>query len=345
MHNRRSGLDVDKLDYLARDAMSVLGASRPLPIDRLLGAARVAVRAEQHVLAFDEGVAGDVAETFALRARLHRQIYQQRAVLVAENLLVDLMAARDADAAPRLLDAARDADAAPRLLDAARDADAAPRLLDAARDADAFLALTDAAVLAPPPPGAGDGWRAAWQALHRRPWLARVPATAVLPTLPACRACGRATAVADVFCPACGETTANRTGALQEGLLVPPACGLTEGEATRAVATFGGAGAATAHARVYLADVHCGAVGEETDPHGRAWRVYGPLRGVVFCGRDGRVIRVSDASVHAPRVPHVRTAWCYLPAHASPEELRAAEDAFAAWARAVGGELAEDEDA
>ena len=141
VHNRRSGLDVDKLDYLARDAMSVLGASRPLPIDRLLGAARVAVRAEQHVLAFDEGVAGDVAETFALRARLHRQIYQQRAVLVAENLLVDLMAARDADAAPRLLDAARDADAAPRLLDAARDADAAPRLLDAARDADAFLAL------------------------------------------------------------------------------------------------------------------------------------------------------------------------------------------------------------
>ena len=105
--------------------------------------------------------------------------------------------------------------------------------------------------------------------------------------------------------------------------------------------TAAGAGAAQV-ARVYLADVHCGAAREETDPHGRTWRVYGPLGGVAFCGRDGRVLRVRDASVHAPGVPHVRTAWCYLPAPAAPAALAAAEAAAAAWARAVGGALAEE---
>ena len=41
VHSKISGIDVDKLDYLARDSLSVMGASRPIGIDRLINASRL----------------------------------------------------------------------------------------------------------------------------------------------------------------------------------------------------------------------------------------------------------------------------------------------------------------
>ena len=322
VHNRVSGIDVDKLDYLARDALAVFGAVQPFAWERVLGAARVVAHDGRYALAYDEGVAFEIAELYALRASLHRRVYQHRAVSVAEALLVDLMRALDTCLPP------------------------GARLVDAAQDVQAFVGLTDASVLHPlrawPPPSPQFAQaHEAHRALYHRPWLARVPATACLRTRPGCAACGARTNIEDAFCAACGASTRDRPALPTgdgDGLLVPPECALTEAEVTRAVRAALGRG----DARVHLIDVHCGAAVGVRDPHGRTWRDYDPLREVLFCARDGTsVLRMRPASFHVAEVRHVRTAHCYLPADATAAELQRARDGFAAWARTVG-EVAEE---
>ena len=317
VHNRVSGIDVDKLDYLARDALAVFGTVQPFAWERVLGAARVVAHDGRYALAYDEGVAFEIAELYALRASLHRRVYQHRAVSVAEALLVDLMRAMDA-CLPQ-----------------------GARLVDAAQDVHAFLSLTDASVL-----HSSHAWsphfakaREAHRALYRRPWLARVPATACLRTRPGCAACGARTDVEDAFCAECGASTHDRPALPDaQDLLVPPECALTEAEATRAVRAALG----REDVRVHLVDVHCGAAVGVRDPHGRTWRDYDPLREVLFCARDGTtVLRMRPTSFHVAEVRHVRTAHCYLPADATAEELSRARDGFVAWAATVG-EVAEE---
>lgn len=92
VHNQRHGIDVDKLDYLARDAQAVFGSVQLFNVDRIISASRL-VRCEDGTLSlsFDEKVAFELVEVYALRSRLHRQVYQHRSVLVVEELLKDVL--------------------------------------------------------------------------------------------------------------------------------------------------------------------------------------------------------------------------------------------------------------
>jgi HD superfamily phosphohydrolase len=286
VHNHTSGMDVDKLDYLARDALAVFGATRALDIERILRGVHLD---EDHRIVFDASVAPDLCEVYALRAKLHRQVYQHRTVVVVETLLKDTMRALGRS------------------------------LPCAAQDPELFLQLTDAKVLAMACAAAP----AEWKALHTRPWLRRVPGTAVLHTKPLCSKCASPTEIADKFCTTCGESTATRRGVdLGDGVLVPVECCITETGATQLLRTYFGL-----PVRVLIADVYHGATTTTKDPHGRVWRTYDALSRV----------RLRGAHVTAPAMPrHVRTAHCYLPADASDADVRTAHVAFAAWATTVG---------
>jgi HD superfamily phosphohydrolase len=304
VHNRGSGIDVDKLDYLARDALAVFGATRPLALDRLVAAARVV----DGVLAYDEKVAPEMAEVYALRARLHRHVYQHRAVAVVEHLLMALLASLD------------------------------DLTLETLHDPRAFARLTDAWALWFASPAAPRAV-AARAALHRRPWLTRLPVAAHLRTRPVCARCGASTEVHHAFCAQCGASTVDRPAAVVASssppvLLVPPECALTAAEATREVCRRAGRDDLVVH----LADVHCGVPTTVVDPHDRAWRDYDhPLAHLTFyCARDGRAVRLPPSAFGACAPRHERVAHAYLPPDASEAEVCAASLAFSEWAGEVG---------
>ena len=95
VHNQTNGIDVDKWDYLCRDALCAFGATRQLSLTRLIGSTRLVDKHHFFTIGFDENVAFEMAEMYALRARLHRQVYQLHGVILVESLLVDLMNAID----------------------------------------------------------------------------------------------------------------------------------------------------------------------------------------------------------------------------------------------------------
>ena len=311
VHNEPSGIDVDKLDYLIRDSLAVFGTTRAISVDRLINAARVVSHGGRWTLAYDECVAFDVAEIYMLRAKLHRQVYQHRAVVVVEDMIATLMRAVDACAPPGM------------------------RLADAIHSPARFATLTDADVLhrayttdpqlAPA--------LSAWEALFRRPWLTRVPVTACLRTRPSCAHCATPTDVADAFCRRCGQSTESRAAVMCDGVRVPPECAITSDEATQDLCAL----LRRDDVRVYVVDVYVGARGVVHDAHGHAWRDFDPLRHVVFCSRDGQAIRMRPSPYYMPAVRHVRTAHCYLPAGAAAEEVAEAARAFADGPRASAG--------
>lgn len=319
VHNKTCGIDVDRMSYLLLDAASVLGASHSIDLSRIIAGMRVVEHDNRVLLAFDEAIAFNIVELFTMRAKLHAKLYQYRTVKVVERLFLDLMATLDA-CLPE-----------------------GERLIDARHDPSKFVDLTDASVMNRPylTDATLAPARAAWGALFRRPWLVRVPVTACLRTTPGCAECGAATAIADRFCRQCGASTRTRASVgLADGLLVPPECTITPDEATRELRARLG----HEDARVFLTEVHVGSQVRTTDPHGRTWRDYDPLRNVVFCDRQGRkTLHLHDGALfHVPASCHVRTAHCYLPLGASDEAVAQATDAFREWATTVGDVLEEE---
>ena len=300
VHDRATGIDVDKLDYLVRDATAVFGAARAINVDRLIASMRVVEHHGQPRLAFEESVTLDVEEVYALRTRLHRQVYQHRAVKVAESLVLDLMHAIDGGLPE------------------------GERLVDAGRDPARFVALVDATVTEPRPFATAE--RAA---LFTRPWFRRLPLAVHLETRPRCAECTAPTRVQDRFCGACGSPTGGRDHRVRKGMRTPAAAVLSEREATGAMRAALG----RADVRVRISDVHHGVATGVPDPwDGVPWLCYDPLRTVLFCLRGG------DGVVHHPCPPcadanrHIRVAYCYLPLSASEEEVAAATAIFQRWA-------------
>jgi len=86
--NKRSGLDVDKWDYLNRDSVSTLGESSSggFDVTRLVSAIRVVKGPQRCVgeVAFEEKVALDLNRIFKLRSEMHQMVYQHRVAIVAE---------------------------------------------------------------------------------------------------------------------------------------------------------------------------------------------------------------------------------------------------------------------
>lgn len=307
VHNQKNGIDVDKWDYLCRDSFCVFGASNPLSLSRLVGAARL-VRQEHPVhgtvlvLGFDESVAFEMAEMYALRARLHRQLYQHHGVVLAEALLVDLMEAIDAVApSPEECFHAL------------------------ARNNARFVNFVDASILCHPLIGHA-AVAPAYEKLLNWAAVTRTRSTVVLHTLPLCTRCERETELTAAFCSHCGASTATREGrALASGVEVALSCLITDGDVTQRLRTA----LRCDDVRVSIRDVKCGKGVPVQDPHGRVWMDYDPLRCVVFVGKDSKPTRVDSVALHAPRYRHVRTALCHvLQPHASANRLRDVDRKF-----------------
>ena len=313
VHNEPSGIDVDKLDYLIRDSLAVFGTG-----ERSASTASSTRRASMLADVADARgdavrVAFSTSRELSVRDRLHRQVYQHRAVVVVEDMIATLMRAVDACALPG--SGSRTRSTRRPLRHAHRRRRAPPRVHDrpAARARPSRV-----------------------EALFRRPWLTRVPVTACLRTRPSSAHCATPTDVADAFCRRCGQSTESRAAVMCDGVRVPPECAITSDEATQDLC----ARLRRDDVRVYVVDVYVGAREVVHDAHGHAWRDFDPLRHVVFCSRDGQAIRMRPSPYYMPAVRHVRTAHCYLPAGAAAEEVAEAARAFADWAASVG-EVAE----
>ncbi|XP_078274936.1 deoxynucleoside triphosphate triphosphohydrolase SAMHD1-like [Rhinoraja longicauda] len=92
--NKRSGIDVDKWDYFARDCHH-LGIRNNFDFERFLKFARVCeVGKMKHICTRDKEV-GDMYNMFHTRHTLHRRAYQHRVVNVIENMIIEAMVLAD----------------------------------------------------------------------------------------------------------------------------------------------------------------------------------------------------------------------------------------------------------
>jgi len=92
--NKRSGLDVDKLDYLKRDLMYCKGVHINTDYNRLFDHAKVMEtpnNPNRSLIAFNRKVDSDILEIFKTRETNHRQIYQHRENQSAELLISDAL--------------------------------------------------------------------------------------------------------------------------------------------------------------------------------------------------------------------------------------------------------------
>ena len=89
IHDRRAGMDVDRLDYLARDSLFLFGATREVDLDRILAAARVEAGGRRVV--YDARAETALQTVQNLRSHLHLKVYQNRRVLAMERRVFDLL--------------------------------------------------------------------------------------------------------------------------------------------------------------------------------------------------------------------------------------------------------------
>ena len=310
VHSKISGIDVDKLDYLARDSLSVMGASRPIGIDRLINASRLLEVNGKFRLAFSEAVSFELAEVYSLRARLHQRLYQHHSVIVVESLLLELMQAIDT-VLPM-----------------------GSRIQDKALDCESFLDLTDDWITSLP--RILPGFTAACSILDKliqSPWYARTGSTVILKTLPSCLACQQETNIGDDFCSNCGESTSGRRREFIKGVSVPPEVLITSQSATELLQKKLGRTDVTVH----VLDIHCGSAVLRYDSEGTPWRYYDPLETTVFYNHSTHtLVSASSKGQHVPHQRHFRSARCYLPLTASTSDLKTVDEAFVSWGVTVG---------
>jgi HD superfamily phosphohydrolase len=88
--NLRNGIDVDKLDYLNRDAVS-FGLPAPLRIQRILRGMRIC----QGEIHFKASVTSDLLDVFYHRYRMHRYFYQHTTVVAIDRHVTAAMRSLD----------------------------------------------------------------------------------------------------------------------------------------------------------------------------------------------------------------------------------------------------------
>lgn len=92
--NKRSGLDVDKLDYFLRDSLGCYGrAALDVHIPRLLNACRVLCHEDEFQICFEEKMALSLGDIFNVRAKLHKHAYQHRVVKITDYMVSDVLSA------------------------------------------------------------------------------------------------------------------------------------------------------------------------------------------------------------------------------------------------------------
>ncbi|XP_072918223.1 deoxynucleoside triphosphate triphosphohydrolase SAMHD1-like [Hemitrygon akajei] len=92
--NKRTGIDVDKWDYFARDSYH-LGIPNNFDYQRILKYARVCEVDRMKVICFRDKVAGDLYNMFYTRNALHRRAYQHKVVNIIESMITEAMVLAD----------------------------------------------------------------------------------------------------------------------------------------------------------------------------------------------------------------------------------------------------------
>lgn len=116
--NKRSGIDVDKLDYFMRDSLCCYGrAAVDCHVPRLLAACKVICFENEYQICYEEKLALSLGDIFTLRAKLHKYAYQHRIVKVLDHMIADILDAADPyfhvrgkDGAPRRISESVDED-------------------------------------------------------------------------------------------------------------------------------------------------------------------------------------------------------------------------------------------
>jgi deoxynucleoside triphosphate triphosphohydrolase SAMHD1 len=94
--NKRSGIDVDKLDYFMRDSLCCYGrAAVDCHVPRLLAACKVLCFEDEYQICYEEKLALSLGDIFTLRAKLHKYAYQHRIVKVLDHMIADILEAAD----------------------------------------------------------------------------------------------------------------------------------------------------------------------------------------------------------------------------------------------------------
>lgn len=292
VHSTSHGIDVDKLDYLQRDNLCVFGRSNAFSMNRIL----TSVCVVDDRIAFEESVAFEICELYSLRARMHRQVYQHRAVLVVEGLLKEFVRAIDNETG---------------------------MIGEGVRDVRKYLALTEYSLLTPS--RFSDACDRQRVLLHERPWLVRIPLTVALNTRPRCGECHQPVGITDSACRHCGHVGPSLGVVQADGTMTAVESSLTPASLSRRLGV-----------EVYLSDVRFGPSSRRHDPHGRQWVTYDSLDVIPFCDKTGsRLVKVEDPSWRPDR-SHERVLHAYLPKTATLKETVGATQRIIEWADTVG---------
>jgi len=336
--NARSGVDVDKLDYLVRDAMSAFGSSKPPVFDiyRIINSSRVLRRSgprrdgseKPGEVCFQMKVLLDINEVYNMRTRLHQFVYQHRIANVAEGMITDVLKAAQAFTF--------------------RDSNGAlTQLADAVHDPAAFTTLTDSVLdmIAAHSAEGLDAARALMRRLKSRDFYRQVGDHVKLQMLPTCFECGAETEFAHRFCHWCGRKTTHRgrsnrsdpvtkvgpDGVAKTIWLAPDdkdgALGLTNEKAKEELLECCEPLLSEAERErvfVHIVDIAHGKKTTVPDPHDetKVWRTYDPVARVGFFNPkeaiDGDEPPIKDVprgqipGVFLPAAQHLRTLYCYL---------------------------------
>jgi hypothetical protein len=282
-----------------------------MDVMRIIRASSVCGTGGAAVIGYDECVAFEISDVFLLRAKLHRQLYQHRAVKVVEKMLIELMYAIDQTRGP------------------------GTKLREMAMAAESMAELTDSAVL--DMCNGDDGVRRSRDRLFQRPWYRPVDCFVRIHSSPCCAHCKKETRIADAFCGNCGKSTEDRPGVrAPDGVMAPPGASLTEREATEYVTGKLKEEGVEVFTLIHIIDIQVGKTLTVTDPHGHTWIDHDPLNKVTFFSRERYWIGLPESACHMPRVRHVRVAHCYVPVSVSQADYDAVSQAFREWGASVG---------
>uniref|UniRef100_A0A7S3NIT9 HD domain-containing protein n=1 Tax=Aureoumbra lagunensis TaxID=44058 RepID=A0A7S3NIT9_9STRA len=188
--NKRSGLDVDKFDYLLRDTFATMAQSKQIDISRIFAGSMVKKVNEKTQIIYEKKMLYDLYNVFGLRARLHRDVYQHRVSVVAEIMIIDI-----------LLEAEK-----------SQFRIRGKTLSQAAEDLDTFILLTDSildAIRMSDAPGLEKAHEIL-QRLASRNFYRAVNMPTKLECLPECPYCKKPTEFLQKFCAHCGTSTKER---------------------------------------------------------------------------------------------------------------------------------------
>lgn len=336
--NARNSIDVDKLDYLARDAMACFGSPKTPGFDlyRIIKSSRVLFHVEKDSagrltgrrlhpeVCFQAKVALEISEMHTLRAKLHRAVYQHRIANVAEAMITDIF--EQADKAFRL----KGPQGQPM------------RLSETAHDVAAFASLTDSILetIDASLDGGLDAAHGLYERLKRRDFYRQVGRQLEIETLPRCDRCGAETPIEANFCSQCSRSTATRQSTRdKKGLHVPVTQSITEDAAAheileRVQPTNVRDEIRAANALfVKIVKITHGKPTPKTDPHGKTWAVYDPLAHVGFYNpkhvdETGTMIeeiyhipREKLPGITLPASYHNLTLYCFLRSEGPPSRV------------------------